>query len=72
MCIRDSLIREDHQGRGLGRQALERFAAGLDGVRRLYAVVYGHNPKAKAFFQAQGFRYVKDGGPTLTWYVRPL
>ena len=23
------LIREDHQGRGLGRQALERFAAGL-------------------------------------------
>ena len=66
------LIREDHQGRGLGRQALERFAAGLDGVRRLYAVVYGHNPKAKAFFQAQGFRYVKDGGPTLTWYVRPL
>lgn len=66
------LIREDHQGRGLGRRALAHLVDHLTGMERLYAVVYGHNPRATAFFQAQGFRHVKDGGPTLSWYVRPL
>jgi len=66
------LIREDHQGRGLGRRALAHLVDHLTGMERLYAVVYGNNARAKAFFQAQGFRHVRDGGPTLSWYVRPL
>lgn len=66
------LIREDHQGQGLGRRALRHLLSHLAGVERLYAVVYGHNPRAKAFFEAQGFRHVKDGGPALSWYVREL
>ena len=66
------LIREDRQGQGLGRRALEHLLNHLTGAERLYAVVYGNNARAKAFFQAQGFRHVKDGGPTLSWYVREL
>ncbi|AFV77072.1 GNAT family N-acetyltransferase [Thermus oshimai] len=66
------LIREDHQGQGLGQRALAHLVEGLAGMERLYAVVYGNNPRAKAFFLAQGFRYVKDGGPAIQWYVRPL
>ncbi len=66
------LIREDHQGQGLGQRALRHLLDHLVGVERLYAVVYGHNPRAKAFFRSQGFRHVKDGGPTLSWYVREL
>ncbi|TBH20768.1 GNAT family N-acetyltransferase [Thermus thermamylovorans] len=66
------LIREDHQGQGLGQRALAHLMAHLAGAERLYVVVYGDNPRAKAFFQAQGFRHVKDGGPALSWYVREL
>ncbi|WP_018110406.1 GNAT family N-acetyltransferase [Thermus igniterrae] len=66
------LIREDHQGQGLGRRALAHLMDHLAGAERLYAVVYGNNPRAKRFFQAQGFRHVKDGGPALSWYVREL
>lgn len=66
------LIREDRQGQGLGRLALRLLETHLLGVERLYAVVYGHNPRAKAFFQAQGFEYLKDGGPTLAWYRKTL
>ncbi len=66
------LIREDCQGQGLGRRALEHLLNHLTGAERLYAVVYGNNARAKDFFRAQGFRHVKDGGPTLSWYVREL
>ncbi|KHG65558.1 acetyltransferase [Thermus sp. 2.9] len=66
------LIREDRQGLGLGRRALAHLVDHLAGVARLYAVVYGNNPRAIAFFRAQGFRHVKDGGPALSWYVREL
>lgn len=66
------LIREDRQGQGLGQKALNHLLAHLTETERLYAVVYGNNPRAKAFFQAQGFRHVKDGGPALSWYVREL
>ncbi|MGC8904043.1 N-acetyltransferase family protein [Thermus sp.] len=66
------LIREDRQGQGLGKRALRHLLGHLAGVERLYAVVYGHNPRAKAFFRSQGFRHVKDGGPALSWYVREL
>ncbi|GGN03618.1 N-acetyltransferase [Thermus composti] len=66
------LIREDRQGQGLGRRALAHLMGHLAGAERLYAVVYGNNPRAKAFFQGQGFRHVKDGGPALSWYVREL
>ncbi|MGC8876823.1 N-acetyltransferase family protein [Thermus sp.] len=66
------LIREDRQGQGLGKRALRHLLGHLAGVERLYAVVYGHNPRAKTFFRSQGFRHVKDGGPALSWYVREL
>ncbi|WP_038049081.1 GNAT family N-acetyltransferase [Thermus caliditerrae] len=66
------LIREDRQGQGLGQRALTHLLENLVGAERLYAVVYGQNPRAKAFFQAQGFQHVKDGGPALSWYVLPL
>ncbi|GAB5603702.1 GNAT family N-acetyltransferase [Thermus sp. FJN-A] len=66
------LIREDRQGQGLGQRALKYLVGHLAGMARLYAVVYGNNARAKAFFQGQGFRHVKDGGPALSWYVREL
>jgi RimJ/RimL family protein N-acetyltransferase len=66
------LIREDHQGQGLGQRALRHLMDHLTGVERLYAVVYGNNPRAKDFFRKEGFRHVKDGGPALSWYVRRL
>ncbi len=66
------LIREDRQGQGLGRLALRHLEEGLVGVERLYALVYGDNPRARGFFLAQGFEYVKDGGPTLSWYAKRL
>jgi len=66
------LIREDRQGQGLGQRALRHLMAHLAGVERLYAVVYGQNPRAKDFFLKEGFRHVKDGGPAVSWYVRAL
>ncbi|WP_448566362.1 GNAT family N-acetyltransferase [Thermus sp.] len=66
------LIREDRQGQGLGQRALRHLMENLVDVERLYAVVYGQNPKAKAFFLKEGFRHVKDGGPAVSWYVRTL
>jgi len=66
------LIREDRQGQGLGQRALRHLMGHLAGVERLYAVVYGQNPRAKDFFLKEGFRHVKDGGPAVSWYVRAL
>ncbi len=66
------LIREDRQGQGLGRRALAYLLSELQGFKALYAVVYGQNPRAHRFFQAQGFTYFKDGGPALSWYRRAL
>lgn len=67
------LIRENLQGNGLGQAALAHLEEALAGsVRRLYAVVYGQNPRARRFFQAQGYRFVKDGGPPLAWYAKEL
>ncbi|MER3537398.1 MAG: GNAT family N-acetyltransferase [Thermus sp.] len=67
------LIRESLQGNGLGQAALAHLEATLTGsVRRIYAVVYGQNPRARRFFQAQGYRFVKEGGPPLAWYAKEL
>jgi RimJ/RimL family protein N-acetyltransferase len=66
------LIREDRQGQGLGQRALRHLMENLVGVKRLYAVVYGQNPRAKDFFLKEGFRHVKDGGPAVSWYARTL
>ena len=67
------LIAEPHQGRGFGRAAIEDLEALLaHEARRLYAAVYGHNPGAVAFWKKLGYRYLKDGGPTLSWYYKRL
>lgn len=67
------LIRENLQGNGLGRAALTHLEEVLaSSVRRLYAVVYGQNPQARRFFQTQGYRFIKDGGPPLAWYAKEL
>ncbi len=67
------LVAEPYRGRGIGRAAVTALEAELKAeVRRLYAVVYGQNPKAERFFQALGYRYWKRGGPALTWYQKPL
>lgn len=67
------LIAEPHRGRGFGRAAIEDLEALLKHeTRRLYAAVYGHNPGAVAFWKKLGYRYLKDGGPTLSWYYKRL
>ncbi|PZA08698.1 MULTISPECIES: GNAT family N-acetyltransferase [unclassified Meiothermus] len=67
------LIAEEHQGQGFGSLALEHLEGLLRGeVRKLYAVVYGNNPVAQRFWEARGFRHLKDGGPSLRWYVKDL
>ncbi|WP_117238017.1 GNAT family N-acetyltransferase [Thermus sediminis] len=66
------LIREDRQGQGIGQKALRHLMEHLAGVERLYAVVYGQNPRAKDFFRKEGFRHARDGGPAVSWYVRQL
>ncbi|AEB12404.1 GNAT family N-acetyltransferase [Marinithermus hydrothermalis] len=67
------LIAEPYQKRGYGTQAVADLEVLLKGqVRRLYAVVYGNNPPARRFWERQGFRYLKDGGVTLTWFAKEL
>jgi ribosomal protein S18 acetylase RimI-like enzyme len=67
------LIAEPYRGRGFGRAAIEDLESLLQhGTRRLYAAVYGHNPGAVAFWKKLGYRYLKDGGPTLSWYYKRL
>jgi RimJ/RimL family protein N-acetyltransferase len=67
------LIREDLQGQGLGGRALGELEAQIKGqVGRLFAVVYGDNPVARRFWLRQGFTHLRDGGPSLSWYVKEL
>ncbi len=67
------LIAEPRRGHGFGRAAIEDLEALLrHDTRRLYAAVYGHNPGAAAFWKKLGYRYLKDGGPTLSWYYKRL
>ena len=67
------LIAEPHRGRGFGRAAVEDLEALLKHqAARLYAAVYGNNPGAVAFWKKLGYRYLKDGGPTLSWYYKRL
>ncbi|GIW24846.1 GNAT family N-acetyltransferase [Meiothermus sp.] len=67
------LIEESLQGRGLGKAAVERLEALLRGrMDRLYAVVYGNNDQAKRFWERVGFEHLRDSGPTLSWYMKPL
>ncbi|WP_456409681.1 N-acetyltransferase family protein [Oceanithermus sp.] len=67
------LIAEPYRGRGYGRTAIADLEAMLaHDTQRLYAAVYGHNPGAVAFWKKLGYRYLKDGGPTLSWYYKRL
>ncbi|MBO1438145.1 GNAT family N-acetyltransferase [Meiothermus sp. CFH 77666] len=67
------LIDESLQGRGLGKAAVERLETLLRGrMDRLYAVVYGNNEQAKRFWERVGFEHLRDSGPTLSWYLKPL
>ncbi|WP_026234505.1 GNAT family N-acetyltransferase [Calidithermus timidus] len=67
------LIREDLQGQGLGARALGELESQIKGqVGRLFAVVYGDNPAARRFWLRQGFAHLRDGGPSLSWYVKEL
>lgn len=67
------LIAEPYRGQGFGRAAIEDLEALLtNSSQRLYAAVYGHNPGAVAFWKKLGYRYLKDGGPTLSWYYKRL
>jgi ribosomal protein S18 acetylase RimI-like enzyme len=67
------LIDESLQGRGLGKAAVEQLEALLKGrMDRLYAVVYGSNEQAKRFWEKVGFSHLRDSGPTLSWYLKPL
>lgn len=67
------LIREDLQGQGLGARVLSELESQIKGqVGRLFAVVYGDNPVARRFWLRQGFAHLRDGGPSLSWYVKEL
>jgi len=67
------LIDERLQNQGFGRLAVEQLEALLTGrMERLYAVVYGNNEKARAFWTRRGYTHTRDGGPSLSWYVKPL
>jgi ribosomal protein S18 acetylase RimI-like enzyme len=66
------LIDEQLQGQGLGGQALAFLERRLRNIHHLYAVVYGNNPVASRFWERQGFRYLRDGGPSLRWYLKEL
>ncbi len=67
------LIDESLQGRGLGKAAVEQLETQLRGrMDRLYAVVYGNNEQAKRFWEKVGFEHLRDSGPTLSWYLKPL
>lgn len=50
-------VREDHQGRGLGREMLvfvEDLCAGM-GIRKLWLTVYRNNVETIAFYERMGF-----------------
>lgn len=67
------LIDERLQNQGLGKLAVEELEDSLAGrIERLYAVVYGNNEKARAFWSRRGYSHTKDGGPSLSWYVKTL
>jgi len=67
------LIAEPYRGQGLGRAAVLDLMRQLSPhYQRLYAVVYGKNPKAFAFFKRLGFVFERDGGPALSWFFTPL
>lgn len=67
------LIDERVQNQGLGKLVVEQLEGLLSGrMERLYAVVYGNNEKAKAFWLRRGYTHTRDGGPSLSWYVKNL
>jgi ribosomal protein S18 acetylase RimI-like enzyme len=67
------LIEEACQRQGLGTAVIEDLEEALKGqVKALYAIVYGDNPVAKIFWIHRGFRHLKDGGPSVSWYAKRL
>jgi hypothetical protein len=67
------LIDERLQGRGYGKQVVQQLEQLLSGrMDRIYAVVYGNNTQAKAFWERCGYGYIRDGGPNLGWYLKEL
>ena len=67
------LITEDHRNRGYGRRAVADLEAMLHHeVERLFAAVYGDNPAAVAFWESLGYRFLKDGAPSVSWYYKRL
>ena len=67
------LIDERIQGQGYGKQVVKQLEQLLSGrMDRIYAVVYGNNVRAKAFWDRLGYAYIRDGGPNLSWYLKEL
>lgn len=67
------LIDERIQGNGYGKQVVKQLEQLLSGrMERIYAVVYGNNIRAKAFWERCGYGYIRDGGPNLSWYLKEL
>ncbi len=67
------LVAEPYRGRGIGQAVVSALESELrERITRLYAVVYGDNAQATKFFTTLGYRYFKDGGPAIKWYVKDL
>ncbi|MBF6594231.1 MAG: GNAT family N-acetyltransferase [Thermaceae bacterium] len=67
------LIDERIQNQGLGKLVVEQLESLLLGrMERLYAVVYGNNEKARQFWMRRGYIHTRDGGPSLSWYMKAL
>jgi len=67
------LIAEPFRGKGYGKLAVADLEAMLyHRVERLFAAVYGDNPSAVAFWKRLGYRFLKDGAPSVSWYYKRL
>ncbi len=67
------LIAEKYRGQGYGKRAVQDLEALLyHDVERLFAAVYGENPGAVSFWQNLGYRFLKEGSPSVSWFYKRL
>lgn len=66
------LVDERLQGQGIGARVIHHLEHHLHNIHHLFAVVYGNNSAANRFWEKLGFRFYKDGGPSLRWYLKNL
>ncbi|PNY81003.1 GNAT family N-acetyltransferase [Deinococcus koreensis] len=67
------LIREDHQSRGLGKQAVRHLERRVPArTTRVLASVLGDNPRGARFWERLGYAFTLDARPAMTWYAKSV